>query len=87
MHRANVAFETVYEHARRTSSRRQHRRKAVVLISNGYDFDPFAGSRAGTADPVFLNNRNVDPNDPSTALMNQGNQFNDAEAVDAGWPS
>jgi hypothetical protein len=57
----------------------QHRRKAVVLISNGYDFDPFASSRAGTADSVFLNNRNVDANDPSFAMMNQGNQFNDAE--------
>ena len=78
MHRANVAFETVYDMLNNLQQT-QHRRKAVVLISNGYDFDPFAASRAGTADPVFLNNRNVDPNDPSTALMNQGNQFNDAE--------
>ena len=78
MHRANVAFETVYDMLNNLQQT-QHRRKAVVLISNGYDFDPFASSRSGTADPVFLNNRNVDPNDPSYALMNQGNQFNDAE--------
>ncbi len=78
MHRANVAFETVYEMLTNLQQT-QHRRKAVVLISNGYDFDPFASSRAGTADSVFLNNRNVDPNDPSNALFNQGNQFNDAE--------
>ena len=56
MHRANVAFETVYDMLNNLQQT-QNRRKAVVLISNGYDFDPFAGSRAGTADSVFLNNR------------------------------
>jgi len=78
MHRANVAFETVYDMLNNLQQT-QNRRKAVVLISNGYDFDPFAGSRAGTADSVFLNNRNIDPSDPSNALFNQGQQFNDAE--------
>ena len=78
MHRANVAFETVYDMLNNLQQT-QHRRKAVVLISNGYDFDPFASSRSGTADRVFLNNQNVDPNNPSYAMMNQGNQFNDAE--------
>jgi VWFA-related protein len=78
LHRANVAFETVYEMLTNLQQT-QNRRKAVILISNGYDFDPFASSRAGTADSVFLNNQNVDPNDPSNRLFNQGNQFNDAE--------
>ena len=78
MHRANVAFETVYDMLNNLQQT-QNRRKAVVLISNGYDFDPFAGSRAGTADSVFLNNRNINPNDPSNAMFNQGQQFNDAE--------
>ena len=78
MHRANVAFETVYQMLTNLEQA-QHRRKAVVLISNGYDFDPFASSRAGTAGSMFLNNQNVDPNDPSNALFNQGNQFNDAD--------
>jgi len=78
MHRANVAFETVYDMLNNLQQT-QHRRKAVVLISNGYDFDPFASARMGTADNVFLNNRNIDPNDPYTKQMNQGNQFNDAE--------
>jgi VWFA-related protein len=77
-HRANVAFETVYDMLSNLE-KTQHRRKAVVLISNGYDFDPFTSSRMGTADSVFLNNRNVDPNDPSLTALNQGNQFNDAE--------
>jgi VWFA-related protein len=78
MHRVNVAFETVYEMLTKLQQT-QHRRKAVVLISNGYDFDPFAASRAGTADSVFLNNRNINPGDRSNAPFNQGNQFNDAE--------
>ncbi len=78
MHRANVAFETVYQML--TNLEQAHnRRKAVVLISNGYDFDPFASSRKGTAGAGMLNNRNVDPNDPNNALFNQGSQFNDAE--------
>jgi VWFA-related protein len=78
MHRVNVAFETVYEMLTNLQ-KTQNRRKAVVLISNGYDLDPFASSRAGTAGSAFLNNRNVNPNDPSNAVFNQGNQFNDAE--------
>jgi len=78
MHRANVAFETVYDMLNNLQQT-QNRRKAVVLISNGYDFDPFAGSRAGTADSVFLNNQNIDPTDPSNRMFNQGQQFNDAE--------
>jgi VWFA-related protein len=78
MHRANVAFETVYQMLTNLEQA-QHRRKAVVLITNGYDFDPFASSRMGTAGGGFLNNQNVDPNDPSNRLFNQGNQFNDAE--------
>jgi len=78
MHRANVAFETVYQMLTNLEQA-QNRRKAVVLITNGYDFDPFASSRMGTAGSMFLNNQNVDPNDPSNRLFNQGNQFNDAE--------
>ena len=78
MHRANVAFETIYDMLNNLQQA-QNRRKAVVVISNGYDFDPFKSSRQGTAGGGFLNNRNVDPNDPNNALMNMGGQFNDAE--------
>jgi VWFA-related protein len=78
MHRANVAFETMYS-LLNNLEQAQHRRKAVVVLSNGYDFDPFAGSRAGTAGNMFLNNQNVDPNDPSNSLFRQGSQFNDAD--------
>jgi VWFA-related protein len=61
-HRANVAFATIYDMLNNLQQT-QHRRKAVVLISNGYDFDPFATTRAANSDPLF----------------NQGSQFNDAE--------
>ena len=78
MHRANVAFETVYSMLTNLEQA-QNRRKAVVLISNGYDFDPFASSRMGRATGGFLNNPNIDPNDTSNQLFNMGSQFNDAE--------
>jgi VWFA-related protein len=78
MHRANVAFETAYS-LLNNLEKTQHRRKAVILISNGYDFDPFKAGRTGTAGPGMLNNRNMDPNDPSYAFMNQGSQFNDTD--------
>jgi VWFA-related protein len=62
MHRANVAFSTMYDMLNNLQQT-QHRRKAVVLISNGYDFDPFASTRAANSDPLF----------------NRGSQFNDAD--------
>ena len=56
-----------------------NRRKAVVVISNGYDFDPFAASRMGQAGNSFMNNPNVDPNDPSNGMNNMGNRFADTD--------
>jgi len=61
-HRANVAFATLYDMLNNLQQT-QYRRKAVVLISNGYDFDPFAATRAANSDPLF----------------NMGTQFNDAD--------
>jgi VWFA-related protein len=43
-HRAQVAFATVYE-LLRNLERVQNRRKAVIYISSGYDFDPFVEGR------------------------------------------
>ena len=50
-YRAHVAFSTAYDILRQLE-RVTNRRKAVVWVSNGYDFDPFAESRLGE-DPVF----------------------------------
>jgi len=44
-HRAHVAFSTVYEILQKLEEV-HNRRKAFIYISNGYDFDPFAKSRA-----------------------------------------
>ena len=43
-HRAHVAFATAYELVRNLE-KVQGRRKAVIYISSGYDFDPFAEGR------------------------------------------
>ena len=50
-YRAHVAFSTAYDILRQLE-RVTNRRKAVVWVSNGFDFDPFAESRLGE-DPVF----------------------------------
>ena len=48
---AHVAFKTAYELLGNLEHVR-NRRKALILVSNGYDFDPFPAGRTGT-DQVF----------------------------------
>ena len=43
-HRAHVAFSTAYD-LMRNLEKLQNRRKAVIYISSGYDFNPFQNSR------------------------------------------
>lgn len=50
-YRAHVAFSTAYDMLVQME-RINNRRKAVIWVSNGYDFDPFNQSRLGE-DPVF----------------------------------
>ena len=50
-YRSHVAFSTAYDMLNQMA-RITNRRKAVVWVSNGYDFDPFSQSRLGE-DPVF----------------------------------
>lgn len=45
--RAQIAFYTAYRVLNELESV-SNRRKAVIYVSNGYDFDPFAEGRAGT---------------------------------------
>lgn len=73
-YRAHVAFKLAEELMGRLSAVHD-RRKAVVLISSGYDFDPFAASRSGaTAGSPFLTNPMANPNDPYGS-----NRFADAD--------
>ena len=88
-HRAHVAFSTVYD-LLHNLEQTHNRRKAVVLISEGYDFDPFTAARMGQA-TIGLNNPNMqqqqqDPNDPNSTVpdprndpMNMGNRFADTD--------
>ena len=50
-YRAHVAFATAYDMLREMETI-ANRRKAVIWVSHGYDFNPFAESRLGE-DPVF----------------------------------
>jgi len=79
-YRAHVAFSTLND-ILINLERVQNRRKAVVYVSNGYDFNPFAEARLGE-DPFFGGrygeNREANRND---SYQRQGQQFADADLV------
>jgi VWFA-related protein len=88
-YRAHVAFSTAADLLSQLE-KVTNRRKALVYISNGYDFNPFEKSRAGTADKAFLNRDNPEQNTDQTGDQSQsqnqndparrtGNQFADAD--------
>ena len=79
-YRAHVAFSTAYEIVNNLS-KVQNRRKAVIFVSNGYDFNPFEGSRFGDPNIVGMKNERYNNNtgmeyDPFTRTSNQ---FADAD--------
>jgi VWFA-related protein len=55
-YRAHVAFSTA-ETLMEQLEQVHNRRKALIYLSNGYDFNPFEKARAGEADSVFENNQ------------------------------
>ncbi len=91
-HRAHVAFSTASDMMRQLEQV-HNRRKAFIYVSNGYDLDPFAKTRAKNElerygmlrDNVDNNNgdssnsNSQDPNDP--ALRGKGNQWAFADLV------
>jgi VWFA-related protein len=81
-HRAQVAFATIWDLLHNLEAE-HNRRKAVVLISEGYDFDPFSAARLGQAQ-IGLNNPRMNQNDPNTVTnpndpMNMQNKFADTD--------
>ena len=80
-YRANVAFSTAYD-LMRNLEKVHNRRKAVIYVSNGYDFNPFEQARLGE-DPVhggrFGENREENMTDPFVQASRQGQQFSDAD--------
>lgn len=79
---AHVAFRTAYG-LLGDLERTRNRRKSLILVSSGYDFDPFPGGRAGT-DQVFGGRYGtpwVSPEngDRFLALEQANNRFADAD--------
>ncbi len=95
-HRAHVAFSTMSE-ALRNLEKVNNRRKALVWVSEGYDFNPFQDSRLGLRDPSspFMQNQsNMRANNPDngdgtssqqvdsmTQMQKQSETFSDADLV------
>jgi VWFA-related protein len=78
-YRAHVAFSTAYDMLRQME-KITNRRKAVVWVSNGYDFNPFNESRLGE-DPVFGGRfgQSREQGQQMQQQFNQGQQFADAD--------
>jgi len=78
-YRAHVSFSTAYDILRQLE-KVTNRRKAVVWVSNGFDFDPFSQSRLGE-DPVFGGKfgQTREEGQQQRDQMNQGQQFADAD--------
>lgn len=90
-YRAHVAFSTLNE-LLKNLEKVQNRRKAVVFVSDGYDFNPYQASRLGllAANSPFQQNDSmrmmnddgeggVDPNNPMAMQQKQNEQFADAD--------
>lgn len=78
-YRAHVAFSTATDILRQLE-RVTNRRKAVVWVSNGFDFNPFAESRLGE-DPVFGGRfgQTREEGQLDAQQSRQGSQFADAD--------
>jgi VWFA-related protein len=78
-YRAHVAFSTAYD-LMRNLERVHNRRKAVIYVSDGYDFNPFQKARAG-GDQFFPGRFGQIENetDPFAQQLRQGQQFADAD--------
>src|SRR5581483_977062 len=89
-YRAHVAFSTVND-LLQNLEQVHNRRKALVYVSDGYDFNPFQDARLGLMDPnsPFAQNEmarsqnqaaGADPNsDPLTQQQKQSEEFADAD--------
>jgi VWFA-related protein len=75
-HRAHVAFSTAYDILQKLEQV-HNRRKAVIYISSGYDFDPFAKSRAKVAGERFstMPPRDSGPVPETNPFSKTGNEF------------
>jgi len=78
-YRAQVAFSTARDIVTQLE-RITNRRKAVVWVSNGFDFNPFENQRLGE-DPIYGGRmgQSREEGQQMNRTMNQGQQFSDAD--------
>jgi VWFA-related protein len=79
-YRAHVAFSTAYD-LMKNLEKLQNRRKAVLYISSGYDFNPFETSRLKYQASQFGVEASDLQSDPFIRQQNQGTQFAEADLV------
>jgi VWFA-related protein len=83
-YRAHTAMSTVYDMLRGLEQV-HNRRKAIIYISNGYDFNPFADSRRKVMNERFQRLSRTGEDDMGSQDVNpfsmQGNRFAEADLV------
>jgi VWFA-related protein len=93
-YRAHVAFSAALE-LMDNLSKVHNRRKALIYVSNGYDFNPFEKSRTGQAEffenrigtgrdaarPANQDDQTQQQTDPNTGSVNSGTKFANADLV------
>ena len=79
-YRAHVAFSTAYD-LMKNLEKLQNRRKAVLYISSGYDFNPFETSRLKYQAEMIGSEVGDLQNDPFYRTQQQGTQFAEADLV------
>jgi VWFA-related protein len=77
-YRAHVAFSTAYD-LMKNMEQVQNRRKALVYVSNGYDFNPFPEARAGQATIPGTTVNQMASQGYMDPFTNQSNEFADAD--------
>jgi VWFA-related protein len=87
-YRAHVAFSTMYDFLKNLEAVRD-RRKAVIYISDGYDFNPFVTSRTDyqnqmsgrTQQSTDSSNQSQQQNQDEDPFLKQGQEFADADLM------
>jgi VWFA-related protein len=77
-YRAHVAFSTAYDIVRNLE-KINNRRKAVIYVSEGYDFNPFEGARFGDPNIIGMKRRVTEYVNDYDPFTRQSQQFADAD--------
>ncbi|HEX7070583.1 MAG TPA: VWA domain-containing protein, partial [Rhodothermales bacterium] len=80
LYRAHVAFSTAYDIVRNLE-KIHNRRKAVIYVSNGYDFNPFEGARFGDPNIIGMKRQGLDQFNEYDPFTRSSAKFADADLV------